>query len=151
MPKSAKPRKKKRKLVDPLAHWRLKTSISDSGKTDLLLYAYQCLDMLKKGKGAINECGVLNCALSAARCLCLQEFGKEYIHMVDAAIGAVERAYTRGKETGRFGLDGEGMSQIAEGLEVYKEQLDFVTVGTLKKTYLMLDESYKSATRGEVC
>jgi hypothetical protein len=92
---------------------------------------HAAFDMLRR-TGDEDSFHTLAAAMNIAARFCEMKIGDQYSDEVQAAIDALKRTLARGKDTGRWGLDGDGLKAVELGLYIHDKQMEVASVGNLR-------------------
>jgi hypothetical protein len=99
------------------------STLRDDQTTDLGLAYWLSFDNLRAGD-ANEECwSCIACALNVSMVLTEKGIGAEYEALIVRALDGTFRAKMRSKRTGNFRLDGEGLRDIEQALQVHDQQM----------------------------
>lgn len=163
MSKSKKPRRPydpkrlKRTLVDNAVTRALKArkdaeyragmmNLSDEALTDLGI-AYRMAFELMRQHGGEDHFHTLAAAINIAGRFCEMGVCAENATDIEAAIGALNRIRLRAQLTGKWALDGDGLRQVALGLDIHDIQMQSVSYNELRaaiKEVFRLNEAQNS-------
>ena len=102
----------------------------------LLLPLRESFDALVKGSA--NEADVQQLIdamnITVARC-----WGTDMQSIAQTALNALKRAWERYERLGRFGLDGPGLSEVEQGLELHEELCRLSTPRQMRDAALVVE------------
>ena len=102
--------------------------LTDSQVLDISTIAWVTLRAItESGEATESAWAVLAQASNMALLLAEKEIGDEWLPQIKSAQDALMRAAHRGKRTGRWGLDGDGIRAIETALEVHDQQIALAT------------------------
>lgn len=137
MSKSQKPKRK----YDPTRHERARVrlaaarverqQLANGALTDLGLAYHLAYEQLRK-TGNEEHFHTLATAVNFAARFCEMDIGGEYSPDISASMDALDRVRARGKASGRWTLDGDGLKAVERSLAVHDAQLAAVTYGQFR-------------------
>ena len=119
---------KKSYKKDPYAMWRViqgSTPYHDDDITKLMLPLRFAFEALRRGTASVNDAYILSNAINDTA---VRSWGLEDEEAANAAgpiandaIAAMRRCGERYKKTGKLGLDGPAIGDVAAGLDLYEQ------------------------------
>jgi len=102
-------------------------------RTDLGAAYWICFQALQSGHPSGDAWGTVTSAINVALLLTEQGLCADQSDVIRDAQPALMRARSRGLKSGKWGLDGEGITAIAAALHVHDAQLESATQGQITK------------------
>lgn len=118
--------------VDPMAAARAITAVrpmSNDKQLDLALSYRTAFEALRTGGACENDLHTLAAAVNIGLILCENGVGEDYIDVAKDAQQAMMRVLGRAQATGRFGLDGPAIGELALFCDLHDQQLQIATQG----------------------
>jgi hypothetical protein len=119
---------KKSYRKDPYAMWKViqgSTPYHDDDVTKLMLPLRFAFEALRRGTATLSDAFEISNAINdtAVRSWGLEDEDAANTAgpIADTAIGAMRRCAERYKRTGKLGLDGPGIGDVAAGLDLYEQ------------------------------
>jgi hypothetical protein len=109
--------------------WLAERPMLADKQLDLGLAYRTSLEALRTGLATENDLHTLAAAVNIGMVLCERGIGEEYLGVCFTAQDALMRAIGRAQATGRHGLDGPAIGELATFCELHDEQLRIATQG----------------------
>jgi hypothetical protein len=123
-------------------------------QTEILCDYLNAIEALTSGRGTGKHYDVLVYACDISKILTDNDIGNAYSDMVSPALAALHRCRTRYDESGKWGLDGDGLQPLREMVELHRAQLEITTRAELQaaiaEMHRRLKQTSKSALTKEV-
>lgn len=126
-----------------------KQHMDDQQQTNIGLCYHMALNETQKGSGCEEHFSTLACAMNIAMVLCERGFvgADDDLQMIKNGQSALTRMRDRGRDAGRWALDGDGLVDLKLALSIHDAQL---TVVTRETCMTALDEVHRRIDSGEV-
>lgn len=116
-------RRKVYALVNPIAYALAGAAITDKASLDKLrLKELSCIESFRAGTADREDWKALADMLNLCETMATEGIGREAMPSCEAAQAALERAHDRHKETGKYGIDGQGLQALRELFEWHDAQ-----------------------------
>jgi hypothetical protein len=116
--------------IDPAAGFRavaMNHGIDSTQQADLGVALRVSLELLRTGKAAEQEFHTLAACINVSLVLAERGIGEDHMQIVKLAQDGLLRLLMRGKQTGRWLLDGPAYAAIRDGVELHEGQLAAVS------------------------
>jgi len=105
--------------------------LAEGAIRDIALISRSAFEKMRTGRGDTEDLFNVGFASNVALLLTEGGFGRECEPEIKAAQAALLRAHDRLTSVGRVGLDGPGIAEISNMLDVFEAQLDAAIVGDM--------------------
>lgn len=120
----------------------------DGGQaTDLGLGYRMALECLRSGHGQEAHVHTLACTSNISLVLAERGYGSDWIGQIKLAQDGIMRCFGRGKRTGKWGLDGEGITEITKMVALHDAQMKIALQRDIRAA---IDEVHARMNRGDV-
>jgi hypothetical protein len=99
------------------------SSLQTEQVTALALAFRTALECLRSGYGKEEHVHTLACSSNIALILAEQGYGSDAIEQIKAAQDGIVRCFARGRNSGKWGLDGQAITSLTWLAELHTEQI----------------------------
>ncbi len=119
-----------KRRIDPHAGLQaiaMQHQLDHSQKQTIGLALRTLLEALRLGKADEHAFHNLAAAVNVSLVLCERGIGEEYLDLVKRAQDALLRLYQRGRQSGRWVMDGPGLNDLREAIDLHEQHLALVS------------------------
>lgn len=119
-----------KRYIDPRAGLQaiaMQHLLDGAQQTDLGLVLRTALEAVRLGRADEQAFHSLAAAVNVSLVLCERGVGDEYLDLVKRAQSALLRMYARAQQTRRWLMDGAGLTDLRETVDLHEQQLALVS------------------------
>lgn len=117
-------------------------------QANVVIAYHTSIDALTGGYAEKNHFDTIVYALNIGSILAANGLGAEYTDLLDPAKNAMQRCKDRYLQSGKFGLDGDGLQAIREVAGLHEAQVALATQGELEAAIGYMHQQLEGKSKG---